>query len=453
MSKATKIVDPFLSVYIFFVDQAGSQLANEWHHRLAAHLGVPPHTPESFESALERLEWDSTQHICLLYQQPDAWVLYLSLGLPGQHPLSAWQTLSETLFGQGLQLWQALEAEIWPTGERSLPSKRYWGASFFFGGQVDDFDFNFDRSRPDQWLDTTSLLPEELATFHATSVYEWGNVWLLANAPQLGPELPSVYLMLAKSPWYEYVKRLFFTSDNFDLLALSLHKCYHGWRQYEQGRVQLHEQVSALDRELKSLLGDREQGRSALNAFSQQYLQFVQWVSQISELQNMMAINATNYHAIATSLRLLLGTDEVFASHWQRLQHRIGQTKADQIYYEQALKRLEIGLDTLRTVLEVRTLDAEQEAAERWRNLRLVQEEERYRRAEEKEKEEQKEKKREQFLVYVALLLGITQLWPILQQSILEACPKEIRFYADMGFIAFIVLATVVLLLLRARNQ
>lgn len=440
MSEQHPIISPYLSWYVYFSNYDGQQPAREWGERLAAHLGVPLHTDYD--------DIDASQHICYLYPLPDTWVLYVSVDMQGPQPLTAWQELSSTLFGQDRQLWQALYQQIREASPQT-PSRHFWGSTLLFGAEPSSASFD-----AEQWQ---GLMPLLLGWGNQVrlkrSVEPWGNVWQLTGLYDDFIETAHIYAVLTES---DSQASYFFEFGKLDQLELSLHKAYHHINQHRIGRKRLYSLMPELDAQLKKLLDKAIPTQQSLSTLSKQYLNYVDWISQVAQLRQTVAINSDNYRYIAEEFRLLRQTDEIFKDHSQKLKRGMAQLDADRVYYEAGQRRLDTGLQTLRAELELQLVTAQHKAAEEREQARQEREREREKaqkraeaereaREKENERQEERENERNQLLTWIGIGLGLTQLWPITER-ILESFDfsVETQFYIDSMFLIVPVVIMIV---------
>lgn len=450
--------NPYLSLYAFFSGQKGEQAAHDWGERLASHLGVPLHDDDGSQI-------DPSQHVCLIYREHDAWVVYASADMQGAYPLTAWQELSEIIFGAESAAWQTLNEQVWGDDWQAR-ANLFWGVTVFFGAEVTSLGYRQQpllsanpltslwrigvklaqlaqkllRSspqaldlQPERWLGQLPLLPEsKVLSPTLSSQQPWGTLWHLARPS--GDMVPSVhiYVVLSTPEQANQVDEILFRRSNIDRVELSLHKSYHQLRQYELGRDELQVRISGLDTALENLLQNSPPEQNKLMAFSTEYVKFAKWASEITELQNTVTINSNNYQKTARRLALLRQEDEVFKRHLQQLKDDQAQLQADKTYFDAATERLGIGLQTIRADLELRLVEKERTEAGR-------------------------ETQRNLLLGRIGILLGLTQIWPILHDQMDSALvwPLIVRQSADATFLTFVSLMTVGLLwqLLRQRNK
>ena len=389
-------------------------------------------------------------------------MLYVSVDVQAAEPVTVWQELSTTLFGMNRSLWQTLHEQIRQESPET-PSKRFWGSSLFFGTEVSLEKVDTQAMEPYLpqllgWTDDVKV---------KSSTQPWGKLWQLNEASNQALESDHLYVVLKESPLTNEADE-FFQFGIIDQLELSLHKAYHHLRQHELGRKTLYQLIPELDAVLKRLLRQENPTKAHLSALARQYAKYVDWISQVAALQQTVAINRHNYDYLADEFCLLRETDRVYRSHTRQLKRGLSQLEADQVYYEAAQKRLDTGLQTVRAELELQLVIAGHKAADEREQTRIQREQEREKEQQEREREkreaqtrrdeeqdtrerekeeiEAREKEHDLLLAWIGFWLGMTQVWPIIQEIIESYRNEAIRLQADQAFLIVILLMVMLLL-------
>lgn len=408
------IQDPYLVLYAFFNREDGWAEARDYHQEMRQRLQIS--SPSDDASGFNR-DLDSRRRV-YVYSQENAGVVYLSLDVGGkQHP-KTWSRLNEIALGRD---W--LEC---PQGDK------IWGSSIFFGATVESLPLT-DRQ-------VNSLLAEiPLPLIHqpnrptpAYSQQKWGDVWLLASRLILKENHPQVYLILSTPEQEATLNQVLPPPNSFDLIELSLHKICNQLEIYRQHRPDWNRHSYQLDADFKEILTELRQkqsvDRAKLSDLSTPYVDFVGWTTKIAALRQTVEINAANYQQTISKLRLATPEDTIFNVFKQQFEREVNQLKHDLAYDEITVQRIRAGLETIRADLELKLVEAEYQTAQEWRKTR-VQNEVR------EKKEAGKERQRDLLIAFIGLILGITQVWPIIQ----GITPQSSRWWADIVFLVVII--------------
>ncbi|MDM8526847.1 hypothetical protein QUF58_01435 [Anaerolineales bacterium HSG24] len=404
--------NPCLSLYGFFrreIDKEGQEIkdstARRWGEALANRLEV-----------VLRDEHDQTppepdQNLCQIYHHHDTTIVYASVDQKESQPLTAWQTIGQTLLKNDWADWVSFNQQL--LGDWPKRSDNYWGMSLIFTAEVSTMLID--------GLSVTSLLPmletaetsleslesplESLLESPLLSAQPWGKAWQLTETEE--PFRIWAVLVEDTADLIHLADKVLFTQGYVDMLSLSLHKSYQQWHQYESERNGLQGLIKKLDISLKQLLKDEHPQRQQLTRVSNRYVDFVDLASRVAALRNTIFINSTNYEQLCQNLKLdVTPQDDMFAIHQRQLAHYLLQLDADRAYYEAAMQRFDTGLQTVRANLELILVEQEQQAA-------------------------QKEKRRDLFLVLIGLWIGVTEICGILD-TVLELSGTGITSGYDM---------------------
>lgn len=475
MSGDFPLKNPYLSLYAFFSRKKGERAARAWGGQLATRLGVRLRAPDDPDI-------DPSQNLCFIYRLRDAWIVYASVDREGEYAPAVWQELGEIMFGVAGAAWQigAYPGGAAPSGSESQAWWRvFWGVSVLFGAEVTRLP---SQEEAGAYLEAIPLLPNSQALDPiASSEQAWGTVWQLAGYSNQMQHSPHLYAILSTHKQAEALNEILFTKNHYDQMELSLQKCYHQLRQYEQGRDLLHTHIYDLDHALQAVLQSSPPKQEKLTGLSRQYVEFAKWSSEVSELQNTITINSSNYEQLGLQFNLFHEQDNVFEPQLKRLKHGQKQLDADKVYYNALVERVGTGLQAVRADLELRMVQVEQDAAREWRHfmrkqsdleLRLIegqqqatenwralqrQNEERKEDAQRREQQEiEREKQRDLLLALIGIVLGATELWSLWQLFF-----EKIAWFpfdplvADGLFLVVISLLTILLLvqLLRKANR
>lgn len=408
MSKNLPFMNPYITLYTFFSLKDGAEIAHQWGYALASQLGVPLHDTDN-------PPLNPDDNVCFIYQQHDAWVVYASVDKKGDCPKSVWGVLSDILFGhQDLEeaLNQGILWKRWATRTKS-----FWGMSIFFGSEIESLQ------EEDDWLETIFPLYDLSESNYLTSLQKWGLIWQIIDLPNLQQKPIHIYAALALKEHADEAEEILI--NQIDVVELSLHKSYQQLEHYEVHRPELYKRLDHLDEELEDLIQTEQPTREVLTAFSKEHFEFSKGSSNTLELQNTVNINRENYRETAEELDLFGSQDEIFTAHSKQLRTGCEQLKADQIYYEAALRRFETGLQAVRANLELLLVEQEQSDAKR-------------------------DKKRDFILALIGVALSATQIWPILDKwyELHETIPLSFlstRLYIILGTLAIIMISIVAL--------
>ncbi len=401
--------NPDLGLYFFFSEKLhgeadglawANSLLTRWGMALlkAATPATPttPAVPAVYESELAT---PTSYRDVNLYPLQDSWVVYVSLDCKGPQLPSVWQTLQQDALGQD---WQEL-----PT------ATSFWGWSAFFGAIV--------PSRPDVATQTAWLrqiiLPPATATaaagMTAQATYPWGEVWQLCGTHDWARPLPQIYVLLFLEDQQAALQdRLFTKSNGLNFLALNLTKAYYQLGQFQQLKGFWRGQRTVLEQDIQARLTppptpapppiDLEQ---ELNRIRRGYVAFYEWANQVMALHQTIKLDTENYRQTATKLQLLnpAVSDLVFTPHLSRLAQAQKQLLANSRYDSLARERLSIGLQTIQAELDFAL-------------------------AKMREQQEEREGRTQKFLAWIAVLLGLTQLYPLIQDIMLywPGCTDEL---------------------------
>lgn len=423
MSEQLLFIDPYISLYAFFNAKSGEELAHNWGKILSVLLKVPLHVPNAPEP-------EPDKNICSIYQQHDAWIVYASVDQIGSYSLTVWDDLRRTLFN---------DEDIWSGLNQTLLQQQwtergniFWGMSIFFGANVKSIP---EEEMINDWLANLPLPPESSFPKLSCPLYrpQWGRMWQLDNRQKNISQSPHVYAVLAIEEHASKAENLIFKKNHIDRIELSLHKSYQQLQHYESFRDTLYDDLGKLDEQLQELIETESVQHKALTDFSIQYVTFSKLSTQVLELQNTVKINTTNYDQTANMFNLLEKKDNIFDRHLLHLHAGYQQLKADYIYYEAGLRRFETGLQAIRADLE----------------LSLVEQE---------RKEANRERKRNLIFTAIGLVLGLTQIWPIVDKCY-EIQPQciNISLFATRqasiyGFLIIVVISLILLVILAIKQ-
>jgi len=380
--------NPDLGLFAFFDRREGKNAAKNWQDDLVRRLRMPQGDTE------HEVEDAKSLRCSELYDLQDSIVVYISVGLKGSYPPEVWQKFSEKVLGEN---WQKLP---------NAPS--FWGISLFFGAIFDSLPSDDEQK---SWL-THITLPTELdqGSEPICSSYAWGKVWQLSGTLDLKKTVPQVYTALFLSQYEEKVQNRLFSEgyNSLGFLELNLNKAYYQLKPFYQDRSHKGEDSSnweahldTLEKTLNDLLSQLSQPNaienyenlsSRLDDLWNDYVTFHSWAKQIEALKQTITLNKHNYQETATNLELLNQNQNscVFNANLRKLERACHQLDADIHYNETSLARLTVGLETVRSKIDLLSIEI-------------------------KHRDEIDHRYNERALTWAAMLLGLTQIYPIFQ--------------------------------------
>lgn len=368
--------DPYILVYAFF--DATSPYAQIWHayvkERFEKHLELAEKRPEIFHHQLQ------------LYDKEDALIVFVAIECLGSHSTPIWRKLHSILFGaDGVRL---------PTGEGC------WGITVIFGGLVEE------EQAADKYLlylnDLSQLLGNYAGATPLHSNQSWGRLWLVQHPRRADQISPQIYMVLPSHKQEVLAHQFLLTENGFNLVEASLHKAYQQFDIYQHYCAEWKEAVPFLDKALDEALQNMHKHQllesSKLTLLSLRYAEFFGWLTRLAELHNTIETNYTNYRYTSTDFGFLHEDDQIFRFHMRKLEQAVAQLAVDRRYYEAAVARLDVGLQTVRTNLELALVEAERVSRDEAR------------------RQGEQADRRDFLIAMLGLLLGFTQLWPLIQE-------------------------------------
>ena len=417
---------PSLGLFIYFDRENGETTAQLWFDKMCRKLEIDTENQtETNDRKIGKLDDDTKLHQVVLYPLRDSLVVYVTILLKQDQPVEVWNKFCKKTMGETWQTWQQLRTE-----------QTFWGLSLFFVGMVESLSLSMpDKASQQACLDQIPPIGQKKRTM--LDKYAWGNLWQVSGTTDdLSQRFPQVYevLFLAEQAPQIQPHLINFGRSSLFFIEMNLHKAYHQLAQFYQLRSTRNDEQEALEKELQTLLQKTSQPQaidphsnleSELNRLWGQYVVINKYTTHIMELARTLKSNARNYRQ--TSERLgLLSSGLIFQNHLERLDLAQEQLDADKVYYEATLKRFEVGLQTVRTNLEISRERRQRSEDKRAENLNLL-------------------------LTIIGVLLALTQLYPITQDLMdnifwcsaeVWYCSSTMRFWYDvLVLILFVILS------------